>query len=64
MGKYEYRTTYLNLKNKEYGTNIIIVDANTKWGAWTKALYAAMEKEEGDYILVGVVCCNYREVSI
>lgn len=54
MNKYEYRATYLNLKTKEYGTTKLIVEANTKWGAWTKAVYAAMEKETDDVILVEI----------
>lgn len=64
MSKYEYNATYLNMNSKKYSTIRLIVDANTKWGAWTKALYAAMEKEEGDHILVGIVCFSYREVNI
>lgn len=59
MIKCKYKATYFNLKIKKHDTREIIVEANTKWGAWTKALYAAMEKEEGDYVLVGLVCCSY-----
>lgn len=56
---YEYKVTYLNLKSKQYSTINLTLEANTKWGGWTKALYAAMEKAEGDYVLVGLVCCSY-----
>lgn len=67
MGKYEYNATYLNMESKKYSTIRIVIDANTKWGAWTKALYDAMEKEDDDHyehILVGLVCFSYREVNI
>lgn len=56
--KYEYKATYFNLKRKIYCTLNFAVEANTKWGGWTKALYAAMEKEDGDNMLVGIVNIN------
>lgn len=62
MTEYKFRASYLEVRTGRYKTIDILVEANTKWGAWTKGLYSAMEKEEGDYILVKLVCCSCREV--
>ena len=62
MSQYEFRASYLEVRTGMYKTIKILVEANTKWGGWTKGLYSAMEKEEGDYILVKLVCCSCREV--
>lgn len=55
MIKCKYKATYFNVKIKKHETREIIVEANTKWGAWTKALYSAMEKEEGDNVLLKII---------
>ena len=52
MNKYEFEATYFNLKTEEQDSFTLTVEANTKWGAWSKGLYAAMEKENDYYILV------------
>ena len=52
--KYEFEATYFDLKTEEQDTFTLTVEANTKWGAWTKAVYAAMEKETDDMILVEI----------
>lgn len=61
MNKYEFKAIYSGAGN----TFTITVEANTKWGAWAKALYAAMEKEDEGYILVGLAYSSiYKEVNI
>ena len=54
MNKYEFEATYFDLKTEEQDAFTLTVEANTKWGAWTKALYSAMEKEKDGYILVEI----------
>ena len=44
--KYEFEVTYLNLTTECGERSTLTVEANTKWGAWTKAVYAAMEKRD------------------
>lgn len=55
MNKYEFEATYFDLKTEEQDSFTLTVEANTKWGAWTKALYSAMEKEEGDNVLLKII---------
>lgn len=52
--KYEFEVTYLNLTTECGERSTLTVEANTKWGAWTKAVYAAMEKETDNMILVEI----------
>ena len=52
--KYEFEATYLSLITEDQKEMTLTVEANTKWGAWTKAVYAAMEKETDDMILVEI----------
>ena len=51
---YEFEATYFNLTTMEQKAEPLTVEANTKWGAWTKAVYAAMEKETDNMILVEI----------
>ena len=50
MNEYEFKAVYSGVEN----AFTITVEANTKWGAWSKALYAAMEKETDNMILVEI----------
>lgn len=52
--KYEFDVTYFNLTTEDQKVITLTVEANTKWGAWQKAVYAAMEKETDDMILVEI----------
>ena len=51
---YEFGATYFSLTTEEQKEVTLTVGANTKWGAWTKAVYAAMEKETDNMILVEI----------
>ena len=51
---YEFEVTYFNLTTMDQKAESLTGEANTKWGAWTKAVYAAMDKETDSMILVEI----------
>ena len=54
MNEYGFLVIYFDLKTEKQTSKRVTMQANTKWGAWTKTLYAAMEKETENYILVEI----------
>ena len=54
MNSYEFELKYFNEETEKDESSSLTVEANTKWGAWSKALYQAMEKESESIILVEI----------
>lgn len=64
MKQYEFMSIYFNLKSEKSTSHSFTVEANTKWGSWTKAIYTAMEKETDENILVEIDLISDQEVTI